>query len=306
MTRFEEAVATPGEVGPLRRYRDELIAAGDPRARVVTGLIAALEGDGSQLEADDSPWGVALGLPVACALAADPGRLAGLAPVLRTTRMGVEMVDGPLQGRTRFFGDPDLPPALPWPVLADCRMWEALDEVDGGLPCRFVCQLDLRDFRGPGLPELEGLLSVFVFQEIDEVGSAGVVLHHFPEGTDLVRRPHPACDEVNQRLAPSGVTLRVVRMAPGRDGPWQSVLEEHEAAWDAAAEVLASHLYGMFGHLRGTTGADPTPGADFGRLLVVPCDEEGLLNVHLAIQEEALAAGRLTAFELVWVDFDGA
>lgn len=287
MDLFSIARRDPTDLATLHVLHDAWSETGDPRSEPLRQFIDHLERKPNwRRKAPNAEWAWELGLPLAQA-ALDAKDERPLADILRASRLALEIsLGGKATQRTHFFGDPELPADLPWPTHADCTMWDDAAGVSPDLPCRFVCQIDLGTL--PGDFPLDGLLSLFTFAEFEEIGTLGFVLHHFPPTTELVRRAHPEADEENCRLQPIGVRIRTVRTLPDDDDV-RLDLEKH----------------GLFGHLRGTTGADPSPTPQHHRLLVLPCDDIQCVSIHLAIAPDALERGDLSAAELVWVDFDG-
>lgn len=106
-------------------------------------------------------------------------------------------------GGTRFGGDPDLPPELPWPAVE-------------GEPMVFVAQLDLAELSTFGaaaeLPR-EGLLSFFYapFPPEGQVLEHPVAVLHLRE---LVRLERRAAPDARARLRPHAVTFEPEVLLP--------------------------------------------------------------------------------------------
>ncbi|MCB9625419.1 MAG: DUF1963 domain-containing protein [Sandaracinus sp.] len=230
----------------------------------------------------------------------------------KLARPAFELVIGPKEdapvGASRLWGDPDLPEGTPWPTLGECLRWEEYD-LPADDPCQFVAQIDLAELAtspaARGLPR-QGLLSIFSHVELEKHGTAALHVRHLANGP-FVRVPHVSTtSEENERLAPQRLTLHEALTIPDAGwSPFSETMGIGEKDWDAHREVLFASgggLLGLLGHTRATTGADPAPDTDWGRLINVPLDPE-CMRCHVAIRDEDLRAGRLDAHRFVWVDF---
>ena len=331
MTRATEAlrrlVAAPADRGLRLRYATLLEEEGDSlRSSVVRETARAIEThhvDGLRDRLDALPgahagWARLVGARlIGEMLERDLGPFLERWLPLARPALELVMTPGtmpPALGTTRLFGDPDLPRGAKWPTLGDCKRWELFD-LDPAARCQFVGQLDLttlaRSAAACAMPD-HGLLSVFAHQEREELGSSSACVLHTPDITDLERVPHPVTDEANARVPPHAAELIDALTIPELRGPWASDLGIAENDWslgDAHREVMLASggdLAGMLGHLRATTGGDPTPDRSWMRLLCLPLAPDQVVFHHLAIRGSDLGAARLDRFELVWVDFDGA
>jgi hypothetical protein len=157
-------------------------------------------------------------------------------------------------GTTRFGGDPDLPPEVPWPSTTS-----------GLLPgaAIFIAQLELGviPVAPRGMPS-DGLLSLFV--QGTEAAAHPVHVHafHFPTGAALERRPSPPddelCDEYLVGLQPVRVEWEpTVSFADWYSSGLMDTLAREEA--DSFFELLAElegGLGSIAGHARDHNGAD--------------------------------------------------
>ncbi len=235
---------------------------------------------------------------------------------LAVARPALELEVGPEAGfvrvgGTRLYGDPDLPRGLAWPTLADCRRWQPA-ELDPSSPCQFIAQIDLAQLaQSPAARALPktGLLSVFAHHEWQHTGSAAICVRYFRDPEALLRVPHVETDEDNRRHPP--YTLRFVEALtlPDPGGVHRGVIDvpDEDAAIDAFIDVANTSgggLLGMLGHVRVSSGPDPSLDRDAQRLLSVPIDLDAVVIHHLTIRAADLRAGVLERAELAWVDFD--
>lgn len=157
-------------------------------------------------------------------------------------------------GRSRFGGDPDLPPDLPWPS-AD------------GEPMLFVAQLDLAELSAfPAAAELprEGLLSCFYSPfPASRVLEHPVAVLHLQEPRTLVRRPAP---DPRARLRPHAIDFEEEEQLPALES--QYFFE----ALRPAAEVKAYYERLARGHGE----SPPIPSAALADLVISQsrCDFE--------------------------------
>lgn len=222
-------------------------------------------------------------------------------------------------GSTFFWGDPDLPEGVDWPTYADCtRFFGPCSDIDPDSRCHFVGQVDLAQLaRSPaavGGPAT-GLLSIFAFEEYERLGIAEIAVMIFRDVSRLRRVPHPPLDEANQRRPCHRATLQHVLTLPENyDGPWAEAMafvegdgrRSHDAsAFDHVLQESGGERFGLLGHLRATTGGDPTPDRDWQRLICVPSGPERVIWHHVAIRSDDLATGNLERWRSVWVDMDG-
>lgn len=222
-------------------------------------------------------------------------------------------------GSTFFWGDPDLPEGVAWPTYADCtRFFGPIPEIDPGSRCHFVGQIDLAELaRSPaavGGPAT-GLLSIFAFEEYERLGIAEIAVMVFRDVSRLRRVPHPELDEANQRRPCHRVAFQDVLTLPENyDGPWEEAMAfteddgrrpPHGSAFGHVLQESGGGHFGLLGHLRATTGGDPTPDRDWQRLMCVPSGPERVIWHNVVIRSDDLAAGHLERWQSVWVDMDG-
>lgn len=215
----------------------------DPSLASAEDFAAALA-DLEQLAAwnqqlDDDAWRELL---EPCGLA---DRLAEVKALLRPSlRLHLDPLEDEAEehalGCSRFGGDPDLPPELPWPS-AD------------GEPMIFVAQLDLGElsaFAAAAELPREGLLSFFYAPfSMDRGLEYPVAVLHLAPPSALVRRPAP---DPRARLRPHAIEFEEEEQLPAIES--QCLFE----ALRPAAEVQAYHERLARGH-----GEDPPidPGA---------------------------------------------
>ncbi|MCA9611890.1 MAG: DUF1963 domain-containing protein [Sandaracinus sp.] len=320
---LSDVIDAAGADEPRRRYAAWLAERGDEaRARVIRASslasldLASLDEALEALDTSHFAWSRLVGAQLVREVCRRDLR-PHLEAWWKLARPAFELVIGPREdapvGASRLWGDPDLPEGTPWPTLGQCQRWEdfALPADD---PCQFVAQIDLAELAAsPAARELprQGLLSVFSHLEMQKTGSAALHVRHFAEGP-FVRAPHVSTtSEENARRPPQRLTLREALTIPDAGwSPFSKTMGIGEKDWDtleAHREVLFASgggLLGLLGHTRATSGADPAPTTEWGRLINVPLDPE-CMRCHVAIRDEDLRAGRLEAHELVWVDFDG-
>lgn len=323
---FLAMMEDPAATAPRWVLADYLSDEGDePRAEILRWISAVLDdadhaevGGALRVLLEGLPpqhqgWARLAGAELVRSLAVSE-RLAELPRWFGVARAAVDVAwdstGGDIQevGATRYFGDPDLPPGQAWPTVGDCRSWMGLaQDVDNGLGCRFVAQFSGADLRqspaGRGLSP-NGLLSLFAFTELNDEGGTEVFVRWFPDRDGLVRRPHPALDEGNARLAPRGVRLAHTLDLPKNDGPWEQWYEMQ--GWIGLDEgPVSAHRMGLFGYTSPTTGYIELPNRGWQRLSCLPTDDERIVWNHTALPIEDLAAGRFDGWAPVWADLDG-
>ena len=333
LVRLSAIHRSPRDLSLRLVYADELDDEGDRlRAEVLRHTVRALEGDpgaGLAVHIDEltalhpggAEWADLVGARALAALPAHevsprwwPLALSTARPCIQLEREAATE-PGPV-GTSRLFGDPDLPPGFPWPTYRDASSWFGVSsgDVAPDARCRFVGQLSAADLRrspaGGALPEA-GLLSFFAFMEYESLGITEAWVHWFPDARGFVRTPHPALDEANHRLPEHRPRLRHALSHPedaDQHAALASIAEQHKEAWEGLRSFAWSQngdRFGVFGYLQATTGGNPTPDASWQRLICTPTDLEGIVWNHVAVKVEALGAGRMDPWEVVWADMDG-
>jgi hypothetical protein len=145
--------------------------------------------------------------------------------------------------------------------------------------------------------------------EFHHTGSAGIHLRYFRDTSALERVPHVDADACNARIAPHAMELIEALTVPDFHGPFAAAVRFISSDWETdqnyrRMQCATGEFFGLLGHHLATTGADPTPGEDWERLLVLPSEPSGLGVHHLSIERAKLLAGELEDHRLVWYDFD--
>lgn len=221
--------------------------------------------------------------------------------------------DPPIGG-TYLFGQPDLPSGTPWPTYGTC-LTTFQCEIPADDPCRFVGQLNLRDFKGTvagnGVPA-EGIVYFFSHTETEEFGSTAIRVLQVEKCEDLVpTRPPDRVREDNLGERPREPTFKEELTLPERrDSPWESALRLNEFGengcrlYDRVRNAgCTSQGLGVLGYLYATSGADPSPDCEHFRLASVRVSINAGV-AHLAISADNLRAGQLDAVKYVWNDWD--
>jgi len=237
---------------------------------------------------------------------------------LRLARPALELVVGaPVEeapvGASRLWGDPDLPGGTRWPTLADCKRWEPEIDLPADSPCQFLGQISLDELSSTAAADAlpsTGLLSIFAHHEWETTGSSSICLKYFGSTEGLERVAHAHTDQDNARLQSRSVDLvDALTLPESYESPFSDAIgfartdTELDQKYRQVSLASSGGILGLLGHDRATTGADPTPAADWERLINVPLEPDyGVL--HLAIQHEKLHAAQVEDHEFVWVDFD--
>lgn len=227
-----------------------------------------------------------------------------------TERFGpvTEAEENPPPAGTFLWGDPDLPPDMPWPTAGDCLVMEdspRWSETESRAKCRFLGQLNLAAL-GPLFSRLpsSGLLSFFGYLDEDRSWATPKVCY-FPDTSILKRIDHPATNARNHRISPRAPRLTRALQLPAEGEPWRSSLPSSVDEDMYQQLGTAGDRRGFFGYLQPTTGHDPSPDVGWVRLACLSHSPDELIYYHMGIPETELEEGRFDLCRFVWVDLDG-
>ncbi len=125
---------------------------------------------------------------------------------------------------------------------------------------------------------------MFAWDDFENYGISEVAIFLFPDVSNLRRVKHPVLNEANQRRPCHRVSLEYcLTMPEAYDGPWSAQMAVAEGDGDGPDDDFPHSAivwecgisrFGLFGHLQAASGGDPTPDANWQRLLCVPGGED--------------------------------
>jgi uncharacterized protein (TIGR02996 family) len=330
------ALADFSRDGARRAYSDWLSARGDEaRARVVRATIDAFESLDTSAFNDlraNLCWTRMISIPFLLVLdraranhdADDLRRFRDL--VFPRIRPALSLSYSPCKaepdvGASYFWGLPDIPEGEAWPRVSSLSdLYSAKAELPHDHPAAFLGQIAFGDLHetvlGQELPR-DGGFAVFAITEVWKLGIVETLVRPWNREATLTRCPAPSDlvedrlgDSVNSPLPPHTIELEETLSLPdATDGlfaheiPGCALGESYHALYEELRDACGAGVLGIGGHLRGTSGSDPSPGTSYLRLAVLRVTPDTGV-VHFAIPAADLMGGRLDAVKYVWNDWD--
>lgn len=240
-------------------------------------------------------------------------------PALSMTFVPAEKI--PNLSESYLWGEPALPRGTRWPTVADAsNEFDARKHIPQEKHCAFVGQFNMADFAGSLLAHTwpaDGMFSIFSFSEKWSWGVREALISAVPSDADLERLSAP------NDLIESGEGFEENEPQPYHDMIVEEEISLPSASWGVFAEEIPEcgfgkrfhDLYeamlsevsntaiGFGGYLQATTGADPSPGRDWERLVVLrPHPETDV--IHFGIQKDALEKADFNLARYVWMDLN--
>ena len=239
------------------------------------------------------------------------GQMDKLLSLIRPTlRLRTEDVLEIAIGSSKIGGLPDMPGNVSWPIGRDCTA--IFDESTSDIKkfSGFLCQINLKeiaDFKTQNNLPLNGILSFFCYQEIEEdcPDLIGVKCFYF-EDTDHLRRQKPPqkLSEGNEIIKAQKIIFEESYDLPEvYDGPWSDeIASELKGLEDLFDYYRDLNFDNMMGYGRSTSGGDPTKSKNDQHLILLENSSGSRLHIQIPIHD--LENKRFDEIKLRWVDFD--